>query len=241
MCCSKRFSGVGWLIFSKGLWNLSDKFAVHVGNSVVVFNVMKSNCFYICLLWFVNWKQILATAWCQICPCFVYNGNQRKSPVNFILGIGFSLVWGGGGGGGQGGPTPPPPPPPLFFFFFISSRNFRFLTFLAYKICFKPRRTLNGSQETLLGSFLFSPISRAPPAPCSPGLPPPCSPPYIITSSRPVRRNFEAWVFQRVPSRNCSRTDMNWGFCTQSILSNMAANTNHTILLKNQRAIKYLP
>ena len=127
VCCSKRFSGVGWLIFSKGLWNLSHKFAVHVGNSVVVFNVMKSNCFYICLPWFVNYKkQILSTAWCQICPCFVYNGNHRKSPVNFILGIGFSFVWGGG--------LPPPFFVVVVVVFFISSRNFRFLIFLAYKI-----------------------------------------------------------------------------------------------------------
>ena len=45
--------------------------------------------------------------------------------MNFILGIGFSFVWGGG------------LPPPFFVVvvvFFISSRNFRFLTFLAYKI-----------------------------------------------------------------------------------------------------------
>ena len=42
--------------------------------------------------------------------------------------------------------------------FFIPSMNFHFLTFLAYKFCFKRRKTLNGSQETL-GSFLWLDVS----------------------------------------------------------------------------------
>ena len=128
-----------------------------------------------------------------------------KSPVNFILGIGFS-VW-GGGGGGHGSHNLPPPPASIFCFFFISSRNFGFLTFLAYKICFKPRRTLNGSQETLLGSFLSSPISRAPPAPCSPGLPPPCSPPLHNYFISPCQTQFWSMSF---PASTKQELLQNW-------------------------------
>ena len=51
----------------------------------------------------------------------------------------------------------------LFFFYFIfflllllsRVRPFVFWLFWRIKFCFKPRRTLNGSQETLLGSFLW--------------------------------------------------------------------------------------
>ena len=46
----------------------------------------------------------------------------------------------------------------VMLFFFIPSMNFHFLTFLAYKFCFKRRKTLNGSQETL-GSFLWLDVS----------------------------------------------------------------------------------
>ena len=47
----------------------------------------------------------------------------------------------------------------VMLFFFIPSMNFHFLTFLAYKFCFKPRKTLNGSQETL-GSFLWLDVKQ---------------------------------------------------------------------------------
>ena len=39
-------------------------------------------------------------------------------------------------------------------FFFYPEHEFSFFDFLVYKILLKPRKTLNGSQETLLGSFL---------------------------------------------------------------------------------------
>ena len=45
----------------------------------------------------------------------------------------------------------------LFFFFFSLSRVRIFVSWLfsCIKCCVKPRKTLNGSQETLLGSFLW--------------------------------------------------------------------------------------
>ena len=64
--------------------------------------------------------------------------------------------------------------------------------------------------------LLPSPVPLLPPV--LPDSRPPVPPPYIITSSRPVRRNFEARVFQRVLSRNCPRTDMNWGLHTEYTL-----------------------
>ena len=133
-------------------------------------------------------------------------------------------------------------PPPFFVVFFLSRVGiFVFWLFSHIKFCFKPRRTLNGSQETLLGSFLSSPISRAPPAPCSPGLPPPCSPLYIITSSRPVRRNFEAWVFQRVLSRNCPRTDMNWGLHTEYTLQHGGGQYKSYYFVEKSKSYKISP
>ena len=99
-------------------------------------------------------------------------------------------------------------------FFFIPSTNFRF--------CFKPRKTLNGSQETLLGSFLWlpfwislplpaiveipppalsSPISRTPPTPCFPGLPPPCPPPQRCRVTTP---KLYLGVLHGTGSRGCS-------------------------------------
>ena len=47
----------------------------------------------------------------------------------------------------------------VMLFFIIPCTNFRFWTFLAYKFCFKPRKTLNGSQGTFLGSFLWLDVS----------------------------------------------------------------------------------
>ena len=47
----------------------------------------------------------------------------------------------------------------VMLFFFIPSMNFHCLTFLAYKFCFKPRKTLNGSRETL-GSFLWLDVKQ---------------------------------------------------------------------------------
>ena len=91
----------------------------------------------------------------------------------------------------------------LFFFFVVASTHFRVWLFSHLNFCFKPCRRLNGSQEMLLGLFLWlddkqcsifeflscfppfllpSPVT--PPAPYSPRLPPPCSPPlhYISLS-----------------------------------------------------------
>ena len=68
-------------------------------------------------------------------------------------------------------------PSPFFFLFLSRIGIFVFWLFSHIKFCFiSLGKTLNGSQETLLGSFLSSPISLAPPAPCSPGLPPPVPP-----------------------------------------------------------------
>ena len=48
----------------------------------------------------------------------------------------------------------------LFFFFFLSRvRIFVFWLFSCIKFCVKPRKTLNGSQGTLLGSFLWLDVS----------------------------------------------------------------------------------
>ena len=48
----------------------------------------------------------------------------------------------------------------FFFFFFLSRvRIFVFWLFPCIKCCVKPRKTLNGSQETLLGSFLWLDVS----------------------------------------------------------------------------------
>ena len=44
-------------------------------------------------------------------------------------------------------------------FFLPRERIFVFWLFSRIKFCFKPRRTLNGSQETLLGSFLWLDVS----------------------------------------------------------------------------------
>ena len=87
--------------------------------------------------------------------------SQKRVGKSSIFVLNRVRVWGAG-------PHPssqkyilstPPPPGEVILFFFIPSTNFRFLTLLAYKICFKPRRTLNGSQETLLGSFLWLDVS----------------------------------------------------------------------------------
>ena len=47
----------------------------------------------------------------------------------------------------------------LMLFFLSRVRIFVFWLFSCIKFCFKPRKTLNGSQETLLGSFLCLDVS----------------------------------------------------------------------------------
>ena len=47
----------------------------------------------------------------------------------------------------------------MLFFLILELRLFVFWLFSHIKFCFKPRRTLNGSQETLLGSFLWLDVS----------------------------------------------------------------------------------
>ena len=79
-------------------------------------------------------------------------------------------------------------------FFLPQQQIFVFCLLSRIKFCFKSRRTLNVSQETLLGSFLWLDVSSnkywklaffnfslsgTPPALCSPGLPPPVPPPPL--------------------------------------------------------------
>ena len=103
------------------------------------------------------------------------------------------------------------------FFVVVASTNFRVWLFSHLNFCFKPCRRLNGSQETLLGLFLWlddkqcsifeflscfppfllpSPVT--PPAPYSPRLPPPCSPPLLyISFSQIVARGVKfKWIKQ---------------------------------------------
>ena len=105
----------------------------------------------------------------------------------------------------------------LFFFVVVASTNFRVWLFSHINFCFKPCRRWNGSQETLLGLFLWlddkqcsifeflscflpfllpSPVT--PPAPYSPRLPPPCSPPLLyISFSQIVARGVKfKWIKQ---------------------------------------------
>ena len=49
----------------------------------------------------------------------------------------------------------PTSPEVMLFFFFVASTNFRVWLFSHLNFCFKPCRRLNGSQETLLGLFLW--------------------------------------------------------------------------------------
>ena len=130
--------------------------------------------------------------------------------------------------------------------FSILSANLRFLTFLVLKFWFRALENVKWKSRNFVGFVsltgwwavtineslpfgislplpaLSSPVSRIPPAPCSPGLPPPCPPPLRSSPARKICLFFPNYPYIAL-FRLFTNPRKNWRFpnCAwESILLN---------------------